>query len=420
MSMRCMLAGGVSLRAHTLRAIAVSGCLAMALQASEWSSKQDRADAALEARDYSAAAQMYSESIPLASNDAERAASRAAYGIALSRAGRNREAKPVLEQALASGVDRQAVSASLASADRSLGDYQSAEHVLRAASGDTSGSSAGRAELMVNLADLFREEARWSEADSMLNQSAALPDLPRRSRVSILVERAELRREMHQWQESISDWNAVGTIAKQEHSGSLEEVYTGGLGETWLAAGETVRAEPLLRRSLELLRNDPASSSTQIAMALALMARVYTMENKLALARQSLDEAISRDEVCLGQSHPQVAMLLELRAAILSRRGDAEAARDDLDRARSIMTAHFGAESAAVAGVDAALGDVEDHAHEPALAAAAYEQALILLHKTGTDGMNYGEQLSKRYVAALKAAHRSDAAKAGLTFAAAE
>lgn len=420
MSMRCVLAGGVYLRARLVRAAVAGGCLVAALQGSEWSEKQDLARAALQACDYGAAVQLFRESIPLASSGTERAAALASYGIALNRSGRNREARPVLEQALAGGADRQMISVALASADRYLGDYQSAERVLLAAVRDTSGAVAGRVEVMVNLADLLREEARWSEADSLLNRAAALRNLPRNSRIGILVERGELRRDMHEWAESVADWNEVGRIAEETHSRLLEEVYAGGLGETWLASGEAARAEPLLRRSLELLRKDPASSSSQIAMALALMASVYTADNKLALAGEALGEAISRDEDSLGRDHPQVAMMLELRAAILSRRGEANAARDDLNRARSIMTFHFGAESTAVAGVDAALGDVEDRAHQPERAAAAYGNALTLLQKTGPDGMKIGEQLAKRYSAALKAAHRAKPASAALTFAAAQ
>lgn len=316
----------------------------------------------------------------------------------------------------ASSVDQQAISASLASTDRRLGDYRSAERVLRSATESGSGTAAGRATLMVNLADLLREEARWSEADQILDTAEALPDLPRESRIAILVERAELRRDMREWPGSIADWNEIGRIADKENSGSLEEVYTGGLGETWLASGETARAEPLLRRSLALLRKDPSASSSQIATALALMAQLYTAEDKLALAREALDEAISRNELGLGREHPQIATMLELHATILSRRGETEEARVDLDRARSIMTTHFGAESTAVAGVDATLGYVEERARQPELAAAAYGRALTLLYKTGSDGIKFSEQLVNRYAAALKAAHRGNSAQPELSF----
>jgi tetratricopeptide (TPR) repeat protein len=365
MSVLSMPAGGVS-----LRVVVMGGFLAFGLQSFGWTAEQDPARAVMETRDSSA------------------------------------PARP----------DWQA-SASLASANRRLGDYRSAERVLRRAMETASGGAVGRVTLIVNLADLLREEARWSEADQILNSAAALPDLPRESRISILLERAELRREMREWPESIADWNEIGRIAEQEHSESLEEIYTGGLGETWLASGETARAEPLLRRSLALLRKDPAASSAQIATALALTAQMYTAEDKLALAREALDEAISRDETSLGREHPQMAVMLELHATSLSRRGETDAARADLDRARSIMTTHFGAESTAVAGVDATLGYVEDRARQPELAAAAYGRALTLLHKTNSDGMKVSEQLAKCYAAALKAAHRGHAPQSGLALA---
>jgi tetratricopeptide (TPR) repeat protein len=392
------------------------GCLAIALQASELSAKLDLARAAMQARDYGQAAQLFGDSVPLAASDAERVDALALYGLALNRAGRNREAKPVLEQALAAGARGQTAAAALAAVYRETGDYGGAERVLLAAIRNISAGGADRAALLVNLADLLREEARWNEAGRLLNNAEALPDLPYATRLSILVERAELRRELQQWRESVADWTEVGRIAEREHSQALEEVYTGGLGETWLASGDTARAEPLLRRSLDLLRKDPASSSPQIAMALALTASVYLAQNKLALADDALAEAISRDELCLGPEHPQMAMLLELRASILSRRGDANAAREDLGRARSIMTAHFGAESAAVAGVDAALGDVEERARRPELAAAAYASALTLLRKTGEHEIHLTEHVASRYQAAVRAARRRGESNAALAF----
>jgi hypothetical protein len=348
MSMHSVLSGGVYLRARLVRAVVVAGCLAAALQASEWSAREQLA---------------------------------------------------------------------LASDARTQGRYQEAEGVLRAAIGSALGNPLERAAMMVNLADLLREEARWSEAAQILNCVADLKDLPRESRIGFLVERADLRREMHQWPESIADWNEIGQIAETEHSAQLEEIYTGGLGETWLAAGETARAEPLLRRSLDLLKKDPNTASTQIAMALALVSSVYAAENRLALARDAVEEAISRDESYFGREHPQVATLLELRASILSRHGETDAARDDLDRARSIMTTHFGAESTAVAGVDASLGDLEEQAHRPDAAAEAWRQAFEILQNTGADGLRLSKRLKGRYTAALKAAHRSDEAKTVLAFA---
>ena len=64
------------------------------------------------------------------------------------------------------------------------------------------------------------------------------------------------------------------------------------------------------------------------------MARVYDEENKLALAEETLDEAITTGFESLGSGHPQVASLLELRADILSRRGEARRSPGDLETAR--------------------------------------------------------------------------------------
>jgi tetratricopeptide (TPR) repeat protein len=395
-------------------------CLAFGLQASEWASRQDAAKAAMLQHDYSTAAGLFQGCVSLATTPEDRVTALASEGIALNRANRNAEAKPVLEQALAglaelkgktSGADGLVISGVLASADRSLGDYVNAERILRAAGKDPSGTPGTRATLMVNLADLLREESRQTEAGEVLEDANRLPEVPRAQRISVLVEMAELARETHRWQTSVEDWNMVGEIAASEHSRHLEEDYAGGLGNTWFEAGDLARAEPLLRRSLQLLRGDSDSSPSQIAVALSLMARLYIAQNKLALAREALDEAISKDEQALGAEHPQIAMLLEMRAAILSRRGDPQPARDDLEHARIIMTSHFGAESAAVGGVVAALADVEQRANRPAVAATDYGVAIRLLRAAGADSARFGNALVGRYADALKAAHRPDEAK---------
>jgi hypothetical protein len=142
------------------------------------------------------------------------------------------------------------------------------------------------------------------------------------------------------------------------------------------------------------------------------MATLYVRENKLALAEEAVDEAISKDEESLGPEHPQIAVMLEMRADILSRRGEMQSARDDLGRGRSIMTAHFGADSTAMAGVFVALGDVEQRANQPAAAVVAYGSAMRLLRESGPDGVKFGSALVARYAAALKAAHHPDEARA--------
>ncbi len=401
---------------RTLSVLTVGVSLVFGLQASEWTSRQEAGQAALQRHDFSGAAGIFEEAVPLAATANERRMALASYGIALSRTDRNAEAKSVLEQALAadpsSDNERAIILAALASVDRTLGDYRSSEKILRAAIADKTADANAQATLMVNLADLLREEARNEEAGQILIEASNLPGLPRAQEISVLVERAELNREMRLWDASIAAWNQLGEIVTNDHSTQLEAVYTGGLGETWLSAGNVARAEPLLRRSLQLLREDPGTSSSQIAMALALMANVYTAENKLALAAPYLNEAISRDEATLGVAHPQVALLLEIRASILSRRGEPQPARDDLARARDIMAAHFGPESTAVAGVDAALGDVEQRANRPAVAATQYGAALKLLRAAGAEGARYGSVLVARYAAALKAAHRGAEAQA--------
>jgi tetratricopeptide (TPR) repeat protein len=391
---------------------AVKGCDPVATQ--------QAVSTAFRRADYGSAARLYEACSEAAKTGDGRVASLMLYGIALHRLNRNAEARPALERVLAEWKDtpetpareRPAASAILASVDRYVGDYKSAESVLRAALDAPLPDAEQLAMLMVSMADLLREEARVTEAETLLTEASRLAGLSARQRTDVLVEWAGLALDTRSFETSITLWNQIGEVARGEHSARLEAIATGGLGEAWYTAGDLSRAEPLLRRSLQLLRDDPGTSSAQLATALSMIVRLYLDENKLALAEQALDEAIRKDEDGLGANHPQIALLLELRATILSKRGDWQPARDELERANSIMNAHFGPESPAVAGVLAALGDVELSANRPLVAVANYDRAMKLLRQAGPDTLRFGSGLVAHYAAALRAAHRPDEARA--------
>jgi len=267
---------------------------------------------------------------------------------------------------------------------------------------------------VVNLADLLREEARDSEGLALVSKANQLAGLSTATRTELKIEAAELTRHMGMWNESIEDWNQIGALAESEHSLQLETAFTGGLGETWFDAGNTARAEPLLRRSLKLVQDDPDASAFQVATALAALGRLYISEDKLALAEEAIDEAMAKEEASFGPAHPQVALLLELRAQSFSRHGEAEAAREDLERAQRIMSDCFGAESIEVASVLAAMGDAEFRASRPKDAIAHYKVAIQIARDAGRDGARMANDIALRYATLLKAAHKPEEARAVL------
>ena len=380
-------------------------------RAADWAAKQQAAGLAMQRHDYSEAVRLFGESLVAAKSDAEHVTALASYGIALNRAQRNSGAKAALEQALAewkgtTAAGETVASGVLAAVDRTLGDYQGAERILRAVIGDQSATATRRAELMVNLADMLREEARGNEAKELLDEAGHMDGLARADRIDILMETAELDLDLHAWAESRALWNQIGDLGGPDNS-LLEAAVDSGLGESWMAEGNLARAEPLLRRSLQLYRNFPGSSPLQVATALASMARLYLHEDKLALADEALTEAIAKDEAILSAGHPQVAALRELRAILLSRHGEAQEARDELERARVIMTSHFGPESIAVAVVYAGLGDVEVYAHRTDVAVRQYGNALRLFRAAGAESSGPGAAVAARYNAALTAANRT-------------
>lgn len=297
----------------------------------------------------------------------------------------------------------------LAAKDRRAGDYQSAERVLREGLASQGISRTTRVALTVSLADLLREEARMNEASALLEEASRMDGLTAGARINVLVERAQMDLDLRLWAESRALWKEIGEIGGREGS-PLEADVDGGLGESWMAEGNLARAEPLLRRSLQLYRSAPRPSPLHVATALASMARLYLAEDKLALADEAVSEAIAKDEVGLSATHPQVALLRELRSVILSRHGDTDEARAELQQARVIMASHFGSDSVEVAVVYAGLGDVEMRAHQAEPAAAEYGNALRVLREAGMESSEPGAAVMARYSAAVKVANRANTA----------
>lgn len=269
----------------------------------------------------------------------------------------------------------------------------------------------------MTLADLLREQGRSVEAKAVIDSASKLTGLTWAQQSAILIERACLARDLRLWSSSLALWNQVNDIATQNHSPELEAAVAGGLGETWFAAGDLDRAEPLLRRSLYLLEKDPSTSPLQIAKSLSSLARLYIAEKKLALAEDTLSEAVALDEKNICTDHPQVAALLEIRATFMSQRGEAEAARKDLERARDIMSAHFGLHSLAVAGVYAEWGDVEQRDGKPGAEVMQYGQGVTLISesadtdKNGNTNPTLNPGLIAGYAAALRASHHKEEAQ---------
>ncbi len=384
---------------------------------SAWAVRQKAGATALQQNDYTSAIDLFAAALDSAANCDEKANAFSSYGTALTLAGRNKEARSAFEQALSefsntSDPERVTTLSRLSAVNRTLGDYNAAEAALRSAIADPLTGNAERADILISLADLLREQGLDSDAAVVLNDAARFDHLPGELHTRLIIERAELARDMHHWDESLSLWNELQAMADSTHWLRLEEVVANGLGETWLARGNSARAEPLLRRALQLVRSDATSTPVQIASVLATIARLYLRTGKLALAEDALNEAIARDEPALGSEHPRIAMLLELNGQIRSRRGEFDAARRDLARAKAIMSSVFGSESLVVAAVHAELGELNTLAHQPVAAAAEYGAAMDMMRKAGQEHPGFAADLVEHYAAALKATHRPEQARA--------
>jgi tetratricopeptide (TPR) repeat protein len=349
---------------------------------------------------------------------AEQGMSAASLGLSWRRLGRMNEAKEWLERArqtfradprLASKFA--IVSSNLADVYRTAGDYPGSERLLREALAFPSCNADSRAMLRNNLADLLREEGRSAEAQPLFRESGAAAGISWQQRVGALIGLAEIDRQNGDWAASIGQWNETLEICRREHDERSEAIALRGLGVTWLASCAPARAEPLLRRALRTMENNPDMPPEEVANAHSALAQLYRSENKLALAEDEWSCALQIDRTVLGETHPQVAVLMAKLSDVYSARGEFALARDYAMRASESMRGSFGDNSMPAATALTNQAAVEQRAGDLDVAAKDYERA-IKIARSYPEHRSLQVAIIQRYAGLLKAMHRAGEAKA--------
>jgi hypothetical protein len=116
----------------------------------------------------------------------------------------------------------------------------------------------------------------------------------------------------------------------------------------------------------------------------------------------------------LGASHPQVAVILEMLGDTDSRLNRVDLARQNLNRAISILSGAFGDRSVTCAAAIATLGVIEQRAHNFVRAVGVYQRSLAAFVNSGTDIGGFKLTVMRRYAEVLRATHRNDEAGAVL------
>jgi tetratricopeptide (TPR) repeat protein len=260
------------------------------------------------------------------------------------------------------------------------------------------------------LADLLREEGRTTEARQLYEETLRVPGTSAQVKFDAMAGIADVDGMGGAPEASVREWTDAIAFAREQQSIPLEAEALRGLGVVWLEAGNSARAEPLLRRALRMQENDASAQPEQISATLTQIGRCYLRLDKLALAEDALSRALRMGGRTFGEMHPQNAYIMERLAEVYASRKEFALARDYSSKAVQIMRACCGENSLAVAAALVNRATVEQRAN--ALDAAAENYAGALRIARANPGNSFLEsRIIERYAGVLKATHRNREAK---------
>ena len=382
----------------------------------EWRTDYEHGLSMAEANQWADAAAVFQRAWSTAENDEARAAS------AISLAHTHRHLKNLKAAALWYDRARTAsvntskgraimatASLNLADLERTFGDYNSAECVLREAlKVPLDGKS--RIILQNDLADLLRELGRVAEAKPLFENSANSPDATSQNRAAAFIGLADLNRQAGFRDLSVAQLNRALDLSRGDQDSAAEAIELRGLALTWLSSGAPARAEPLFKRSLSLMESAPSAPPEQIATVHIGLGELYWSENKLALAEEEWSRALDQERSVLGEAHPQVGALLEMLADVFSKRGEFDLAIDYATRASIIMHSSFGETSMPLATALTNRAMVEERAMRFDAALHDYETA-VTISRRHPEYPGVQALVTAHYASFLRTVHRGRGAK---------
>ncbi len=292
---------------------------------------------------------------------------------------------------------------------RRKGDYKEAERVLRDAIAQPVESRI-RAVFLNNLADLLREQDRQMESRKLFDQAMKEPGITWDQQFASYLGLADLARQEENWDQSLAELTQAADMARAHNDQLLLAFADRGLGETWLDEGNCSRAEPLLKRALAVLDNNPRVPRERLAVALDTIATLYRVENKTALAEEAWMRELDIHRTLFGEYHPQTAMVMGRLAELWSFEGDFDRAESWSRQSVSVMKGLFGDKSLPFGSALVNAGLVEQRAKHLSEAADMYSGALGVLRENSAkpDAIKV---VSELYARVLNQMHRSKEAK---------
>jgi tetratricopeptide (TPR) repeat protein len=290
------------------------------------------------------------------------------------------------------------------------GDYSGGEIAFREALAIPATSEGITTNLRNGLGDLLREEGKEGEARTLFNRVLSSPDITWQQQLTSIMGLAAMDGHAISPEAGAEQWMKVLAIAREHADKVSEGSALRGLAYMWFETGAPAKAEPLLRRSLQLLENNADAPAWEVASTLATTGQVYRAMDKLALAENVWTRALNLYRTIFGENHPQTAYIMERLAEVYALRKNFVMARQYSLRALEAMRVSCGDDSLAVAAALASQGNVEEYANSLPAALEDYSAALQIAREH-PDNPKTEAGIMLHYAALLKATHRDREAK---------
>jgi tetratricopeptide (TPR) repeat protein len=425
---------------RVITALALFLCLPVSCLAGEWFTTDQTGTDAFRHEKWGEALAAFEAAWPLARTPTEQAITANNRGAALNALTRYEESLSWFEKSLAlwkmqPGHAKESVETAVGLADvaRALGRFGLAEQALRSLLPGTSTANLPnemRAGLLNSLGDMLREQARTTEARAVFESAQALEGLSATRQIEICLGLADIERgagnsaaAIRQAERAIQLARENRPAAAKKPGGVAESAGTESaatqdealglriLGLTWYESHDFTRAEPLLRRSLAIFRQQPTAQPRQVAASLTCLAHLYRAQGKYSLAEESWLLAYQLQRQVSGDRHPQTAAIMEGLASLYTHQKRYAEAADLASRAWVVMSETFGSDSIPAAGALVTIAVVEQGQKRLDAAASSYARALDIFRARGGLADRNIASVMDRYATVLAALHRQDEAK---------
>jgi tetratricopeptide (TPR) repeat protein len=239
-----------------------------------------------------------------------------------------------------------------------------------------------------NLADLYSDQGRYSEAEPLFKRSLAIDEKalgPSHPYVATsLNDLASLYNEMGRYTEAEPLYKRALTIDETNLGPDHPEVANdlNNLAELYRRQARYADAEPLYKRALTIWEKTLGPDHPQVATAAGNLAALYDEQHLYAEAELLFKRAVTIDEKRLGPDHPDVAISINNLATFYAdqhRYADAEAL---WKRSLAIWEKAFGPDHPDVATNLNNLAALYDSQHRYADAEPLYKRALAIREKS--------------------------------------